>query len=112
MKNNSFLIVFIALNVIYVVVLTMAMSGQTQLSLKSQVSPAPAQTVQSLYFCTTPVGCSGIGWITLQNAMTGVLTPYVLIPPGTTVTFNPAQWQAVPLNLPRGTGVTCSHVKP
>ena len=86
------------------------MLGQTRLSLNSQVSPLPALTVTSLYFCASP--CTGLGYITLKDSSTGNLTPYVLVPPGTTVVFNPAQWQSVPVTLGKGTGVTCGQVKP
>ena len=76
----------------------------------SSVSPLPAQSISLLYFCASP--CTGLGYITLKNSATGAMTPYVLVPPGTTVVFNPAQWQSVPVTLGKGTGVTCGQVKP
>ena len=94
---------------------TWILRAQTQLSLNSQVSPAPSQILTSLYqnVYSTPTA-SGIGllYATLKNTSTGVLTPYVLVPPGTNFVFNAAQWQSIPLSLPKGTGVTCSQVKP
>ena len=110
MKLEKFLIILLALFV-GLILADEWLKGQTQLSLNSQVQPAPSQIITSLYSNILPTA-SGMLYATLKNSATGVMTPYVLVPPGTAFIFNPSQWQAVPLSLPRGTGVTCSQVKP
>lgn len=88
--------------------------GQTQLSLNSQVSPAPSIIIQSWATCVAP--CSGM--MLANISVNGVTGQYMVIPGSFSSNgtgwgqYNAAQWQSIPVTLPKGTGVTCNQVKP
>jgi hypothetical protein len=88
--------------------------AQTQINLFTQLKPLPTQVITGLYSCTGSPSCAGLGYVIFQNSVTGAMTPYVLVPPGTSISFVPSQWTSVPVSLPGSTttGLGCSQVKP